>query len=873
MMTATTTLGNNNSHCVTINATGNVAFTQVQTAQIPPQKPWFNTQPLGKNNHLSLLRWDRRVCERVGRDAEFEELLAWTDDGDPGVQARLITGDGGTGKSRLAGDLAQELVERGWRAEKLADRLTEQLVLPLGEFQPREDTATLAQRTPTRQTVAKPAYKGGLLIVIDYPEGRMPLVERLLESLRDYAVQEDIRVRLLLLSRRDSQEWDPVIERARAEGLFQTDAIHLGRSNTPAAQFVTILNGVAKALKQTPPPLPAGEPDKWLSSNRAYQQPLFLAAVALHFCLHPEAGLTLGGPEAVTALVRRERTRAENESVGLGWEPNILPRLLALATLRGGLESAKLNELGQMLGVPAGPDLCDRLRNACDGRIRDNVLVALEPDLPGAAFATLVLSERADMAPDWIWQTIVDNPMGLIPRLEQVCHDAEGTLQLLSESRISWLLTAMVAFKPDRAQALRDLAYSMDRSHRLAALAVMVGQILLGDASLDDDYRSRLLNNLSADLFDAGDAKGALETIIKAVAIRETLAIGNPGRFNPDLAMSLNNLSLRLSDAGDTKGALDAIRRAVTIHKVLAAEDPGRFNTELANCLNSYSNRLSDTGDAEGALDAITDAVKVYETLAAEEPDRFNQQLAASLNNLSNHLFHVGDQQRALNASIRSVGIIETLAAKKPGRFNPNLASALNNLSVDLAHSGDVHGSLNVIRKAVAIRERLAAENPARFNSDLASSLNNLSVQLSETGDRNGALDAIRRTAAIYRMLAKENPGRFNPDLARSLSNLSNHLYHRGKVDGALDAISQAVTIYETLTAENPGRFCSDFAGTLAILAQLTFKGGDRVEAIRLVERAINLIEPQANAYPESQAGHWLYMMQQELAGYLTTPP
>lgn len=778
-MTATTTLGNNNSHCVTINATGNVAFTQVQSAQVPPQKPWFNTQPLGKNNHLSLLRWDRRVCERVGRDAEFEELLAWTDDGDPGIQARLITGDGGTGKSRLTGDLAQELVRRGWRAEKLADRLTEQVVLPLGAFQPREGTGTLAERTPTRQSVTKPAYKGGLLIVIDYPEGRMPLVERLLESLRDYAVQEDIRVRLLLLSRRDSQEWDSVIERARAEGLFQTDALHLGRPIDPAAQFVTILNGVATALKQSPPALPAGEPDKWLSNNRAYQQPLFMAAVALHFCLHPETGLNLGGPEAVTALVDREKSRAENESLGLDWPQDVLPRLLALATLRGGLDSAKLNELGQKLGVPAGSDICDRLSHGCDGRIRDNVLAPLEPDLPGAAFAALVLSERADMAPDWIWHTIADNPMGLIPRLEQVCHDAEGTLQLLSEHRISRLLVAMVAGKRARAQVLRDLAFSNDRSHRLAPLAAMVSKVLLDNPDLDKPERATLLNNLSGHLSDAGDQHGALDAIRKALAIYETLAAENSARFSPELAGCLNNLSNRLFAAGDVAKALDAIRSSVEIRQTLATDNPDLFSSDLASSLSNLSIRLSAIGDAPGARDAIAKSVAIYQTLAKESPSR----------------------------------------------FNPYLASGLNNLSLCLSATREVLGALDAITNAVAIYEILAEKNPARFNPDFASSLNNLSLCLSAAGNESKALDTIAKAVAICESLAAENPTRFNPDLATSL----------------------------------------------AVLALRTFRSGHEEQAIALMERSIILITPQAEAYPDSQAGRWLSIMQRELARFRAT--
>lgn len=772
-MTATTTLGNNNSHCITINATGNVAFTPVQTAQIPPQKPWFNTQPLGKNNHLSLLRWDRRVCERVGRDAEFEELLAWTDDGDPGIQARLITGDGGTGKSRLAGDLAQELVKRGWRAEKLADRLTEQLVLPLGEFQPREGAGTLAERTPTRQSVAKPAYKGGLLIVVDYPEGRMPLVERLLESLRDYAVQEDIRVRLLMLSRRDSQEWDPVIERARAEGLFQTDAIHLGRSTAPAAQFVTILNGVAKALKQAPPALPAGEPDKWMSNNRAYQQPLFMAAVALHFCLHPEAGLTLGGPEAVTALVRRERTRAENESVGLGWEPDILPRLLALGTLRGGLESAKLNELGQMLGVPAGPDLCDRLRNACDGRIRDNVLVALEPDLPGAAFATLVLSERADQAPDWIWQTIAENPMGLIPRLEQVCHDAEGTLQLLPEGRISQLLVKMIQASPSRASSLGDLVHAR-QSHRLSELAANVADATIQSGNVNLPEYAQLLNDRSQHIANTGNLAEATVLINQCILTWRKVINQGELSFIGSFSRSLINLCRISYMTGEIEIALKAIEEANNLLEDASKGNNKDYLSEVAKSLTVKAIILSHK-DKEKYSDLCLKlnlrSVEIYEKLTECGNSTDLPDLAESLVNLSNRFLDVNNIESALVSNKRAVNIYRKLAELSPSIYLGDLAESLKNESILYQSKEDIDSALRSANESIFIYRKLHIENPRAFGHLLAMSL----VALAAIHAFNGRIEYTLEIAKNSLELVRDEATRFpNSPSGRAFSSIQN---------------------------------------------------------------------------------------------------
>lgn len=755
-MTASTNLGDNNSHCVTINATGNVTFTRIQTAQIPAQKPWFRTQPLGKNNHLSLLRWDRRVCERVGRDAEFDELLSWTHDGDPGIEARLITGDGGTGKSRLAGDLAQELVKRGWRAEKLADRLTEQVVLPLGGFQPREGKGTLAERTPTRQTVTKPAYMGGLLIVIDYPEGRMPLVERLLESLRDYAVQDDIRIRLLLLSRRDSQEWDPLIERARAEGLFQTDAIHLGRSIDPAAQFVTILNGLATALKQAVPVLPTGEPEKWLANNRAYQQPLFMAAVALHFCLHPEAGLTLGGPDAVTALVDRERSRAANESIGLGWEPDVLPRLLALATLRGGLDSAKLNELGQMLGVPAGPDLCDRLRHGCDGRIRDNVLVALEPDLPGAAFATLVLSERTDMAPDWIWQTIADNPMGLIPRLEQVCHDAEGTLNLLTDlpdMRISRLLSTAVRSQPRRAESLYKLTTER-QSHRLSELAQQIATTLLEFAPILTET-AQLLNDQSQHLRNTGRIQDALTAVNKAIKAWRDLQNKDSDKFSTPLVRSLINRCGILLEIGEKNSALSSIDEAIEILKSLGERKYISHRVEWGMVLNFKSIVLSEI-NVNGSIDVnyIVELAKkssdILKSLLEDGENFVRPDFAESLVNLANRYREAGDIYKAIETLNTAETIYLDLKIYNSATYMPYIAEVLKNKSLFMAQIGDIDGFMNSSRESVHIYRNLSLENPELFNHKLSMSMCVHAEALFQDGQ---SAEALKLAEEAYRLI------------------------------------------------------------------------------------------------------------------------
>jgi hypothetical protein len=71
----------------------------------------------GEPNLFSLMRWDYRLVETLfGRDDDLRKILAWAENGSKTPSARLITGEGGAGKTRLAAMAAQILRETGWTA-------------------------------------------------------------------------------------------------------------------------------------------------------------------------------------------------------------------------------------------------------------------------------------------------------------------------------------------------------------------------------------------------------------------------------------------------------------------------------------------------------------------------------------------------------------------------------------------------------------------------------------------------------------------------------------------------------------------------------------------------------------------------------------
>ncbi|UEM21946.1 tetratricopeptide repeat protein [Skermanella mucosa] len=103
---------------------------------------------------------------------------------------------------------------------------------------------------------------------------------------------------------------------------------------------------------------------------------------------------------------------------------------------------------------------------------------------------------------------------------------------------------------------------SEQATFRLAPLAAAICRALLNVATLGEEERATLLNNLSNFLGEAGDDRAALDVIREAVEIRRRLTGALPARFARDLAQSLYNLADCLERTGDPAGAEAAKREA-----------------------------------------------------------------------------------------------------------------------------------------------------------------------------------------------------------------------------------------------------------------------------------------------------------------------
>ena len=742
----------------------NVHYGPVETSLTIPFKPNSLTGSID-----SLLIWQSQLTPLIGREKTLGELEQWAKKG-PRISVKLIHGEGGVGKTRLAFELAVRLRQQGWEAGQLAG-LNCSSGFRLGEQ--------------------------GTLLVMDYPEQQPEQVRQLLEGIK--ALEEPTApLRILLLSRRSA-----LLEQMGAS-LRYLAAPALALASLEEERLAWQLFEAAwtriRQLRQgedASPPIDRAAFSQWLALHKTHRQPLFVLAYTANLFEEPSA-TSLSGGQIIESLVAREVERLEREGEALQLHHRLaLPLLKGLAAISGGITARQLKALAEydaLTPLLPGYELLGRStlwqpgEGDRAGRVADP-----QPDLLAAALLSQLLQRDDELPGEWLYAAldVSDDIEQATSRLGRLMYDATHRLAL------PWPRQALIEAVANDLSRCRRLDQGLSRRNLerpLLPLALSVGQRLAEVAETPQEQAHRL-NNLSNSLAASGDRAAGLEAIERAVDIYEKLVKNNFAAYAPDLAASLNNLSIRLRESGDRAGGLEAIERAVDIYEKLAKENFAAYAPDLAASLNNLSIRLRESGDRADGLEAIKRAVAIREKLAEENFTAYAPDLARSLNNLSNHLAASGNRAGGLKTIERAVDICEKLAAENFAAYAPDLATSLNNLSNRLAASGDRVGGLEAIKRAVDIYEKLAEENFAAYAPDLARSLAILSVRLAENGDCAGGLGAIERAVDIYEKLAKENFTAYAPDLAGSLGNLANRMQEHGDMEEAITTLQRAIEL------------------------------------------------------------------------------
>ncbi|MCH7232877.1 tetratricopeptide repeat protein [Glycomyces sp. L485] len=826
-------------------------------SKIPPRLEELRGESL-----FDILQFKYRTVRFVTgglHDREAAATITWARDGEghPGIAVGLITGGAGTGKSRLAAEVCDRLVDLApeWQAG-----FADYAALP---------EAGLPQRP--------------MLLVCDYPERHPDRVGDFLARLWRHHREGrlTVPVRVLLVSRHRETWWAPV--RARCRNLDQLidchidldpgqlDADELDRHAEQA--FADFCDGF-------------GIPNVWRQARNVRHagadRPLLVHIAALlgaNELAHrvPTAVDTAweapSGDEAlledliaveVDRLGRLRVDGAADRSLVFGGAAAVrqalcvttltaparcdLPDLLACAEAFGpnGTENR----------VQVADALLDAFPAAVAGQLGDRSLssiVPVEPDLV-AAHLLARTPGRSELVKSLITsETIARRPAyhaQLVGALALAAEDYGAVGSDLKEHLASSLaaltgageMTAapLATLLEERLIALVKAAVAQAAEQDLAAARQLALALAL------PDHRDRTaIDEAAADAIATGLVRfphPGLAGLGTALATR-ALAYHERHPHPPDLADAHSSLGLWMSDNGQRSEALLHAERAVTLYEDLADRARDAYLGGLALSVGNLANSLGDVGRWAEGLAASERSVALYRELIEIDRPEHLFGLATSVANLTNRLAAAGRWEQAVDAGQDAVAYCEALVESNRVAHLGHLAGAVNNLANCLARVGRWAEGLAASKWAVTLGEELVDSDRAAHLPDLATSVGGLANRLAEVGSRADALEAAKRATEFWKELVEDNRPAHLADLARSVHNLSNYLAVAGRLDEALAIAEQAVTMREELADSNRAAHLPNLASSVANLAVRLAGAKRQGDALAAGERAVALFE------------------------------
>ncbi|MGI5341286.1 trypsin-like peptidase domain-containing protein [Streptomyces sp. CA-181903] len=815
----------------------------------------------------TLLRADAETVRFRGRDGELRDLRDWCRTDPRPFSVRVLTGEGGQGKTRLARRLADALRADGWIAGHLRTPLADDEVT-------RTELRTLDTALP-------------LLLVVDYADTRPQQVRRLVEHLRTTRH----RARVLLLARADGG-WrrDGLAEPYADELLARAEVTALaplapadGPPEERAAVFTDAVTDFADALDALPG-IPGRPPAGWAPLAATLAPPpgfahdedasvLGVQMTALTTLLQhgtapvPAAAGGSGDPAAV--LLHHEQRYWGRRALRLDGLADSTPKAaVAVATLCGAADREEaVAALRDGLGVPAhrAGDVAAWVRSLYPpgpGRYWG----ALEPDRVGELHVCALLFDDADPLP--VPALLAEGSPGQQSRLLTVLVRA-ATAQG-ETGRPEWtrhiereLLAALDRAIPHYTALMTlDLVLPHD-GKGLGALALRISEerVTAAERRLKEDGSAHALVTYAVALEHLGGRLGLEERHAEAVRLQER-AVG----LLREAAEREDTYHYRSLYAGALPGLHDALRavgrddaaRAVLDEATAAAErladaagDAPDDREDAAWRLYYLQPRLWDAGHREAAIRVLSRQVDLRRR--AGKPPGDDILLANSLQTLGVHLMTCGRLQEALDVTEESVEHMRHLARANPAGFEPWLISALMNQSSLLGATGRTAEAVEPLRQAVAMarhRVRIGLADPSEEHRAAVLGTR-LGILQREAGQVAEGVESLVAARNLWRRLAAADPEEHGPGHARSQLRLGQLLVEAGRTEEAVEATGEAVVRWHTLRRDHPGAHGPELAAVLTVHASLRWLAGDLDGALEATGEAVEIYRGLTGVLPD----------------------
>jgi tetratricopeptide (TPR) repeat protein len=842
-------------------------------------RTWPVTSP------ASLLRADVEAVDFHGRDDLLHRLRDWCEAAG-GLSARLLTGPGGVGKTRLAAQFARSMAEAGWAVLHLAE-------------DPADTRLTNAYRA--LDGVATP-----LLIVVDYAETRRHQLHHLGTHLPD---GQGGPVRLLLVAR-TAGDW------LREFAVASPGLAFLSPSATPQIEVAQLADTVAgrrdafaRAVAGLAVRLPqvAGQAGlDWARLASEVREPdltqprygsilaIQMAALAELLQTGHGAAAPAAAPEEVL-LAHEERywnRLARSRSADLPDGDRLRRWAVTTATVcTAATEDEAIATVRQTPGLTDQPDALHRatarwLHDLYEGQ--HQYWASLQPDRLAEHLVGAVLAEQ----PHLLDKSLPAATAAQAHHAFTVLARASADHTQLSDT-IGRLVTTHPALAPAAARVATETEHPQPLTSALDAL--------LAGGGLD-----RQLLHALADAIPLYTHVHQVRAVQIAAALVEAyrnetrdhgarrLGHRRPRAVSLELAESLSYLGSRLFGLGRQEEALTANNEARQMYEALDAADPGAYEPDIVGQLGVHALDLNELGRHKEALVVADEAVRRQRTLVAlaatgpealqpyyrahpggfitdfvqpgrlgaVPPEMFETSLGVNLIVLTTVRWSLGLAEPALGSAQEAIRLLRGQATRYPRSSQPLLASSLIIASSLLQELGRDQEAVDAAREAAVIYRRLAGARPDAFLDARASASANLSAMLSGVGRREEAMDSAQEAVSTYRRLAEDLPDRYRPELAGALNSLTLARSNMGRHGDAVTSGQEAVAIHRQLAETAAGRFAPDLAVVLNNLALAHSALGRPAEALDSAQEAVTIYRRLAQSAPDEY--------QPELAGTLS---
>jgi tetratricopeptide (TPR) repeat protein len=662
---------------------------------------------------ISFLSWHTRLSDFCGRKHEIGQLTSWALQQGT-ISTKVIIGEGGGGKSRLAAEFCRRMRAAGWSAGFV---------------------------DLTRISTFRVNEIGGLL-VIDYPEESRSEIASLLETLA--RSEYPSKLRLILLTRRRMAYWSDYFARIRCEDIIDKNPIVLGRikSSDLFTVYQSTLDRAAERFETVPLPLSEQAFGQWVSLSPENSFPLFVMAAALHAAIYPNDPIVhYAGRDVVSALVRREMQRLGPISEAIGLGPQVVARVLSFATLAGGLAASEVQQLPniQGLGFEEIDDPAQPL--AAAGLLSDGTIDVPKPDLLAAAMTAACLKDCSKDAPGWVWlaMTLHNRLDAACNRLARIVHD-EHMVFGASASVISSLLINSITGNLLRLRRLSGFFVEPNSPHSLAHLDEFIWWETAKLETLPS-LKAASLNNLAVCLI----YRRAYREAAAALEQADEIHAANPGLFGfrDEFERGLRQLNLGKAYYGvkDYRNAIPVLRSSVRYLRSARRAGIDQGGVELPSALDHLGRSLLRNGQ-KGGLQLEMEAVRIARGLAKTCPDSHEHILATALINLGVVRREMGNRPGALAAFTEAEKVARRLVQSHSGRHEQTLAIALTNSANVLSESGDVEGSVKLAEEAALLFRALNATADGVYVAEEVTNIGQLSEIYAKAGDWTRAADA-----------------------------------------------------------------------------------------------------------------------------------